>query len=110
MRLAFGLGQPKRMARNGNNGSFGVNGRKGGRPRGVPNKVTSELKDMILKALDEAGGVAYLKTQATASPSAFLSLVGRVLPLQVQGDPDKPLVPGSVSIVFQQQPDSENRT
>jgi hypothetical protein len=36
--------------------------------------------------------VAYLKDQASKNPTAFLSLVGKVLPLQVQGDPNAPLV------------------
>lgn len=58
---------------------------KTGSRKGVPNKATAELKDMILKALDSAGGVEYLAKQAEASPSAFMALVGRVLPLTVKG-------------------------
>lgn len=101
------------MARQGNSGSFGQNGRKGGRTPGTPNKVTTQLKETILKALDEAnpkGAIEYLKEQAAKNPNAFLSLVGRVLPLQVQGDPDQPLVPQSIVFVVQQQKDSENQT
>lgn len=63
-----------------------------GRPKGTPNKVTGEVKAMILEALDNAGGVDYLTSQARDNPKAFLSLVGRVLPLQVTGDADSPLV------------------
>jgi hypothetical protein len=66
-----------------------------GRPKGAQNKLTRALKDMILTALDEAhegGGIAYLKDQAKANPTAFLTLVGKVLPLQVAGDPDHPLI------------------
>lgn len=59
--------------------------KSGGRQRGTPNKTTSALKDMILQALDEAGGVDYLVAQAAECPTAFLSLVGRVLPLSVAG-------------------------
>ena len=57
-----------------------------GRPKGVRNKVTAAVKDMILQALNEAhegGGVAYLKEQASKNPTAFLTLVGKVLPLDV---------------------------
>lgn len=57
--------------------------RRGGRQRGTPNKNTSQLRDMILHALDKAGGVRYLQTQAVESPAAFLTLIGKVLPLQV---------------------------
>jgi hypothetical protein len=48
---------------------------------------------MILAALDRAGGEDYLVEQATANPRAFLSLVGRVLPTQVTGKDDAPLIP-----------------
>jgi len=65
---------------------------KGGSRKGIPNKVTKELKDMILGALDKAGGEAYLQEQATENPKAFLSLLGRVLPMQVTGDANAPLV------------------
>jgi hypothetical protein len=81
-----------------------------GRKKGIPNKVTGELKSMILEALDGAGGVDYLKARAVDSPAAFLTLVGKVLPLQVSGDPDAPLIPAAVSFVIQQQPDSENKS
>ena len=56
-----------------------------GRPKGVPNKNTAALKDMILKALDKSGGVDYLVKQADENPNAFLSLVGKVLPMTVTG-------------------------
>jgi len=41
------------------------------------------LKDIILKALNEGGGGAYLMRQANENPAAFMTLLGRVLPLQV---------------------------
>lgn len=31
-----------------------------GRPKGVPNKFTADVKAMILAALDKAGGAEYL--------------------------------------------------
>lgn len=62
-----------------------------GRPKGIPNKVTAALKDMILEALGNKGGVEYLEKQADDNPTAFLTLVGKVLPLQVTGDPNAPL-------------------
>jgi hypothetical protein len=60
---------------------------KGGSRKGIPNKVTKELKDMILTALDGAGGVQYLTERARdpRTASAFLTLVGKTLPLTVKG-------------------------
>ena len=57
----------------------------GGRPKGGLNKVTADLKAMILGALDDAGGQKYLKEQATLNPNAFMALVGKVLPMTVTG-------------------------
>lgn len=52
-----------------------------GRGKNNPNKVTRDLKDMILCALDAAGGADYLLLQAQkANPTAFLALVGKCLP------------------------------
>lgn len=58
----------------------------GGRGKGIPNKVNSDLKGMILTALSEVGGVNYLKTQARKNPTAFIGLVGKVLPKEVHID------------------------
>lgn len=62
--------------------------------KGVPNKVTKELKDMILGALDDAGGQEYLASRAKdpRTASAFLTLIGKVLPMQVTGANGGPLV------------------
>ena len=62
-----------------------------GRKKGVPNKLTGDVRAMILEALENKGGVSYLEKQADANPVAFMTLVGKVLPMTLQGDPDKPL-------------------
>jgi len=68
-----------------------------GRRKGVPNKTTALLKDAILKAAEQAGDeyegglVGYLKVQALNEPAAFMSLLGKVLPMQIQGDAENPL-------------------
>lgn len=59
-----------------------------GRKKGVPNKTTGLLKEMILTALEGAhpeGGIGYLKQQAKEQPAAFMTLLGKVLPTQVHG-------------------------
>jgi hypothetical protein len=70
-----------------------------GRPKGVPNKSTAAIKDMITQALDKAGGVDYLVRQANENPGPFLTLVGKVLPMQVTGDPDNPIAIMRVELV-----------
>src|SRR5215510_9793581 len=65
--------------------------RRGGRGKGTPNKQTADIKAMILGALSDVGGRAYLAEQAYANPTAFMSLVGRVLPLQIAGDSENPV-------------------
>ena len=60
----------------------------GGRKKGTPNKITALLKDEILAAADAAhpdGRVGYLTQQAQQNPAAFLTLLGKVLPIQVNG-------------------------
>ena len=66
----------------------------GGRTKGTPNKTTALLKDTILAAGEAAhpdGLQGYLMTQATENPAAFMTLLGKVLPLTVGGDPDAPM-------------------
>lgn len=63
-----------------------------GRPKGSPNVITREVKEMVIEALVHAGGAEYLYLQALDNPKAFLALVGRVLPLQLTGDGASPLV------------------
>jgi len=74
-----------------NDGRFKKGNKKAGSRKGVPNKMTATVKEMILKALDKAGGVDYLFEQAHANPTAFMTLLGKVLPTQVVGDENAPL-------------------
>jgi hypothetical protein len=75
---------------------LGLDRSKTGRAKGTPNKTTALLKDAILRAAEAAGGpeglVGYLQAQATANPGPFMALLGKVLPLQIGGDPDNPVV------------------
>ena len=67
-----------------------------GRPKGLQNKTTTLLKEMIIGALDDAGGQQYLAERANdpKTASAFLTLVGKVLPLQLTGE-------GGGAVVFE---------
>lgn len=66
----------------------GVGARGRGRPKGTPNKSTKAIKDMILEALENKGGTEYLEKQADENPTAFLGLVGKILPTQLTGPND----------------------
>jgi hypothetical protein len=68
-----------------------------GRPKGAQNKTTKALKEMILGALDQAGGESYLLQQARENPNAFLTLVGKVLPTTLASDPENP---PSITVTF----------
>ena len=59
-----------------------------GRKRGSPNKLTADLRGIILGALQAAGGQDYLKKVAKDHPAAFLALLGKLLPLQHAGEID----------------------
>lgn len=83
-----------------------------GRPKGIPNRTTTLLKDAILQAATKAGGddlVAYLEKQAKENPGPFMALLGKVLPMQVVGDPDNPLrTITRIELVAVDGPDSED--
>ncbi len=61
------------------------------------------LADVILEAARQAGGdtdglVAYLKQQAKENPGLFMTLLGKVLPLQPVGSVDDE--PININICF----------
>jgi hypothetical protein len=83
---------------NGHGGKRENAGAKKGQPK---SKATALLREAIVIAAEKAGRkidadsedglVTYLENQAEKSPSAFLSLLGKVLPMQLGGDPDNPV-------------------
>lgn len=52
----------------------------GGRTKGTQNRLTGDVRAMILKALDAAGGAEYLLRQADLNPGPFMALLGKLLP------------------------------
>lgn len=73
--------------KNGQNAEFKAQQGKG-RKKGVPNKNTTALKNMILGALENKGGIEYLARQADENPVAFMALIGKVLPHTIAGSLD----------------------
>ena len=59
------------------------------RPKGASNAANRSLREMILGALEDAGGQDYLAEHAHKNPAAFLGLVGRVLPREPAVEPAK---------------------
>lgn len=70
----------------------GTRKKTGGRKKGTPNATTALLKDSILEAAEAAGDgegiVGYLTQQAKENPAPFMTLMGKVLPTQVNGSLD----------------------
>jgi hypothetical protein len=58
---------------------------RSGRKKGIPNKVTANLRDAIMHAFDKVGGENYLVGLARTRPDLFCMLLARILPLQVTG-------------------------
>lgn len=71
-----------------------------GRVKGTPNKTTALLKDAIIRAAVASGEdqegkdglVGYCTFLAKKEPKAFAQLLGKVLPMQISGDGDNPIV------------------
>jgi hypothetical protein len=80
----------KQSAENGtepareNNGQFVVGNPGGpGRPPGTPNRVNALLKDDILQAYEERGGVTWLRS---LPDKVFAGLLAKLLPREVAAD------------------------
>jgi hypothetical protein len=63
-----------------------------GRKKGVPNKLSADIRAMIVGALNAKGGQAWLEQQMDKNPAAFLALLGKILPMQVSGEDGSPLI------------------
>jgi len=58
----------------------------GGSRKGIPNKMTADLREMILGALEDVGGRHYLASKAEENPGPFLALVGKCLPKEIKAE------------------------
>jgi hypothetical protein len=57
-----------------------------GRKKGVPNKLTANVKACIMAAFAGVGGKDYLMSVAKKDPRTFCTLLGKILPTQVTDD------------------------
>ncbi|HUO22324.1 MAG TPA: hypothetical protein VMU59_07395 [Caulobacteraceae bacterium] len=75
-----------------------------GRPKGSKNKTPQIIKEMVLTALDKEGGVKYFRKLAQENPTAFVTLVAKILPTQITGANDGPVQVEKVERVVVQPP------
>ena len=56
-----------------------------GRPAGVPNKLSSTVKDNVIAVFDRLGGAEHMVQWASDNPTQFYNIYAKLLPLQVNG-------------------------
>lgn len=56
---------------------------------GSKNTKANELKNAIIASLDRLGGIEYLVAQAKENPTAYLALIGKVLPRDMTIEVDR---------------------
>jgi len=56
-----------------------------GRPKGVPNKVTANVRAALEASLGPDGGLSFFKRLRVKYPEEYSRLVGKLLPLQLTG-------------------------
>lgn len=62
----------------------------------MQNKVTTDIKAMILGALTSGGGQEWLEQQMKVNPTAFMTLIGKIIPTQITGANDGPIKTESI--------------
>ena len=85
-----------------------------GRPKGVPNKVTTAAKTAIELAAEGLGGAKRLQEWAQSDPlnerAFWTQIYTKLLPLQLTDGEGKPVIPANLTVLFSALPDSDNRT
>jgi len=58
----------------------GVAKKAGGRKKGVPNKITTDMRAIVLEALEKLGGADWLANQAARNPKDFMAMLCKMIP------------------------------
>jgi hypothetical protein len=63
------------------------------RPVGSSNKESKAIRDMLRAALERKGGAVYFEKQADENPTAFMGLIAKLIPAEVNvgGQEDNPI-------------------
>ena len=60
----------------------------GGRKKGTPNHITTDLKQAIINALDRLGGEEWFIRLGKRDAKSFANLIGRCIPTKLVGPDD----------------------
>ena len=71
-----------------------------GRPKGAINRFTRDVKELILRSLETVGGEKYLVQLAIENPASYATLLGKVLPTTIGGDPNGSPIQTTMEIVL----------
>src|ERR1700729_615231 len=85
----------KKRQRKANKGSFTKERPGPGRPRGVPNKFTGELKEAILAGVNgsnKQGVAGFVLDLSVDTPTSAAALLGRLIPVSMVGTLDGKIV------------------
>ena len=85
----------KRGAKKANAGSFVKGHKRGGRPRGVPNKFTGDLKEAILAGVNGShtlGVSGFVLKLSLDTPTSAAALLGRLIPVSMGGTLDGTII------------------
>lgn len=55
-----------------------------GRKPGVPNKLSTTVKENVIAVFDAIGGIEHMKVWATDNPNNFYNIYAKILPTQTE--------------------------
>jgi hypothetical protein len=102
----------KKRQRKANKGSFTKERPGPGRPRGVPNKFTGELKEAILAGVNgsnKQGVAGFVLDLSLDTPTSAAALLGRLIPVSMVGTLDGTILVRHVDETAPDRPEASAR-
>jgi hypothetical protein len=79
-----------------------------GRKPGVPNKMSSTVKQNVIEVFQNLGGIEHMTAWATENPNNFYNIYAKILPTQTElSGPDGSELPLGIGITFVKPDDSQ---